>query len=112
MPASNLPLTGKTDFTNMNRILDTLALQLLRGYKWAISPIFPPACRYVPTCSEYAMEAVDRYGALRGSLMAGWRLLRCHPFSKGGYDPVVRCSQTNAAAGPVRRTQGCIHLNG
>ena len=104
-PASNLPLTGKSDFTNMNRILDTLALQLLRGYKWAISPIFPPACRYVPTCSEYAMEAVDRYGALRGSLMAGWRLLRCHPFSKGGYDPVVRCSQTNTATGPVRRTK-------
>ena len=104
-PASNLPLTGKSDFTNMNRILDTLALQLLRGYKWAISPIFPPACRYVPTCSEYAMEAVDRYGALRGSLMAGWRLLRCHPFSKGGYDPVVQCSQTNAATGPVRRTK-------
>ena len=100
-----MPFTGKTDFTNMNRILDTLALQLLRGYKWTISPIFPPACRYVPTCSEYAMEAVDRYGALRGSLMAGWRLLRCHPFSKGGYDPVVRCSQTNAATGPVRRTK-------
>ena len=96
----------------MNRILDTLALQLLRGYKWTISPIFPPACRYVPTCSEYAMEAVDRYGALRGSLMAGWRLLRCHPFSKGGYDPVVRGNQTNTAAGSVRRTQGCIHLNG
>jgi len=64
-------------------------LQLLRGYKWAVSPLFPPACRYVPTCSEYAVEAVERYGAVRGSAMAMWRLLRCHPFAKGGYDPVV-----------------------
>ena len=96
----------------MNQIAKTLVLTLLRGYKWMISPLVPPACRYVPTCSEYAMEAVDRYGALRGSLMAGWRLLRCHPFSKGGYDPAVRGNQTNPAAGAVRRTQGCIHLNG
>jgi uncharacterized protein len=67
-----------------------VTLQLLRGYKWAISPMFPPACRYVPTCSEYAIEAVDRYGALRGGLMAIWRLLRCHPFVRGGFDPVVK----------------------
>jgi putative membrane protein insertion efficiency factor len=67
-----------------------VTLQLLRAYKWAISPMFPPACRYVPTCSEYAMEAVDRYGMLRGSLMAIARLLRCHPFARGGYDPVVK----------------------
>jgi hypothetical protein len=63
-------------------------LGLLRAYKWAISPMFPPACRYVPTCSEYAMEAVERHGVLRGGLMAVTRLLRCHPFSRGGYDPV------------------------
>jgi putative membrane protein insertion efficiency factor len=67
-----------------------VALQLLRGYKWGISPLFPPACRYVPTCSEYAMEAVDRYGAVRGTLKAFLRLLRCHPFAHGGYDPVVK----------------------
>jgi putative membrane protein insertion efficiency factor len=66
-----------------------VALQLLRGYKWAISPLFPPACRYVPTCSEYAMEAVERFGVLRGGLMSVLRLLRCHPFAHGGYDPVV-----------------------
>jgi putative membrane protein insertion efficiency factor len=72
----------------MNQIAKTMVLHLLRGYKWAISPMFPPACRYVPTCSEYATEAVDGYGALRGSLMAIWRVLRCHPFAKGGYDPV------------------------
>jgi hypothetical protein len=67
-----------------------VTLQLLRAYKWAISPLFPPACRYVPTCSEYAMEAVERYGALRGGWMAFGRILRCHPFSRSGYDPVVR----------------------
>ncbi len=64
-------------------------LLLLRAYKWLISPLFLPACRYVPTCSEYAAEAIERYGAIRGSLKAAWRLLRCHPFAHGGYDPVV-----------------------
>jgi uncharacterized protein len=72
------------------QIAKKTVLFLLRGYKWALSPIFPPSCRYVPTCSEYAMEAVERYGALRGGWMAAARLLRCHPFVKGGYDPVAR----------------------
>jgi uncharacterized protein len=72
----------------MNRLFKTLLLTLLRGYKTMLSPFFPPACRYVPTCSDYAAEAVERYGALRGSAMAVWRLLRCHPFVRGGYDPV------------------------
>lgn len=67
-----------------------LALWMLRLYKRWLSPSFPPSCRYVPTCSEYAMEAIERYGALRGGLMAAWRLLRCHPFAKGGLDPVVK----------------------
>ncbi|HXY51214.1 MAG TPA: membrane protein insertion efficiency factor YidD [Terriglobales bacterium] len=72
----------------MRRITSQLVLLLLRGYKRAISPWLQPACRYVPTCSEYAMEAVERYGALRGTAMALLRLLRCHPFATGGYDPV------------------------
>jgi putative membrane protein insertion efficiency factor len=66
------------------------ALLLLRGYKFVISPWLPASCRYVPTCSEYAMEAVERFGVLRGSVMAAGRILRCHPFGKSGYDPVVR----------------------
>lgn len=74
----------------MRQFAKVVTLQLLRGYKWAISPMFPPACRYVPTCSEYAMEAVERYGAVRGGLMTLIRLLRCHPFARGGYDPVVK----------------------
>jgi putative membrane protein insertion efficiency factor len=65
-----------------------ILLAFLRFYKSAISPTLLPACRYVPTCSEYAAEAVERYGALRGLIMAGWRLLRCHPFVSGGFDPV------------------------
>ncbi|HVI07076.1 MAG TPA: membrane protein insertion efficiency factor YidD [Candidatus Binatia bacterium] len=67
-----------------------MVLRLLRGYKWAISPLLPTACRYVPTCSEYAMEAVERYGALQGGWMAARRILRCHPFGSSGYDPVVK----------------------
>ena len=61
---------------------------LLRFYKAFISPLLPPACRFAPTCSEYALEAIERYGALRGGWMGLRRLLRCHPFHPGGYDPV------------------------
>ncbi|MGB9235165.1 MAG: membrane protein insertion efficiency factor YidD [Terriglobales bacterium] len=66
------------------------AIAILRQYKRWISPAFPPSCRYVPTCSEYAIEAIERHGVLRGGVMAAWRLLRCHPFVKGGYDPVEK----------------------
>ena len=76
----------------MRHVAQRVVLQLLRGYKWALSPLFPPACRYVPTCSEYAMEAIERFGVLRGGLLAFCRLLRCHPLVKGGYDPVVKHS--------------------
>jgi putative membrane protein insertion efficiency factor len=72
--------------------MKTLTLALLRVYKRWISPLFPPSCRYVPTCSEYAMEAVERYGAVRGGALTAWRVLRCHPLAAGGLDPVVKCS--------------------
>jgi len=68
----------------MRRIL----IWLIRGYRRFISPRLAPSCKYLPTCSQYAMDAVAKYGALRGSIMAVWRILRCNPFSKGGYDPV------------------------
>jgi uncharacterized protein len=68
--------------------MKALALWVLAGYKRWISPSLLPSCRYVPSCSEYAMEAVERFGVLRGGWMAAWRVLRCHPFVKGGYDPV------------------------
>jgi putative membrane protein insertion efficiency factor len=76
----------------MHQFAERFIVRLLQGYKWAISPLFPPACRYVPTCSEYALEAVERYGAIRGILMAGLRVCRCHPFATGGYDPVAKSS--------------------
>ena len=61
---------------------------LIKGYQLTISPLLPPACRFTPTCSEYAIQAIGRHGMLRGSYMAFRRLLRCHPFHAGGYDPV------------------------
>ncbi len=67
-----------------------ILLYLIGAYKREISPYLPPACRFVPTCSEYAYEAVSRFGVAKGGLLALWRLLRCNPFSKGGYDPVER----------------------
>jgi putative membrane protein insertion efficiency factor len=72
-------------------------LGLLRLYKRWISPAFPPSCRYVPTCSEYAMEAVERHGVVRGGVMTGWRLLRCHPLAKGGLDAVVTPTHSQKA---------------
>lgn len=83
----------------MSQMARIFVLGLLRGYKWALSPLLPPACRYVPTCSDYAMEAVDRYGVFRGGLMAMWRVLRCHPFVKGGYDPVVKSTNFGVIPG-------------
>ncbi|MBR5111377.1 MAG: membrane protein insertion efficiency factor YidD [Clostridia bacterium] len=68
----------------MKRVL----LSLIRFYRRRISPGLPCACRFVPTCSEYAEEAVQRFGAFSGGRLAARRLLRCHPFCKGGYDPV------------------------
>ncbi len=63
-------------------------LAMIRFYRRGISPLSPPACRFTPTCSAYALEAVEKYGAARGSWMFIRRLLRCHPFGGKGYDPV------------------------
>ncbi len=68
----------------MKRIL----IAMLRFYKRYISPLLPDACIYTPTCSEYAMEAIRKRGAFKGTGLAIWRVLRCNPFAKGGYDPV------------------------
>lgn len=65
-----------------------IALFLLRAYKLAISPLLPPSCRFTPTCSEYAAEAIAKYGFLKGCVLGVKRLSRCHPFCEGGYDPV------------------------
>jgi putative membrane protein insertion efficiency factor len=65
-----------------------IALVFIKFYQYAVSPHFPPVCRYYPSCSSYAYEAVERYGVLRGCFMAVRRLVRCHPLHSGGYDPV------------------------
>jgi len=69
-------------------LLARLLILVLRVYQWILSPWLGPACRYEPSCSHYATEAIERHGALRGSLLAGRRLSRCHPFGSSGFDPV------------------------
>jgi putative membrane protein insertion efficiency factor len=63
-------------------------ITLVRAYRLLLSPLLPPMCRYQPSCSRYALQALERFGALRGSWLALRRILRCHPFHPGGYDPV------------------------
>ena len=72
----------------------TLLTGCLKIYRYAISPYLGPRCRFTPTCSAYALEAIERYGAVRGSWLALRRLARCHPFCPGGYDPVP-CEHTD-----------------
>ncbi|MDJ0651044.1 MAG: membrane protein insertion efficiency factor YidD [Xenococcaceae cyanobacterium MO_188.B19] len=69
-------------------MLKNFLIILINGYRRLISPLFPPSCRFQPTCSQYAIEAIEKFGALRGSWLAIKRILRCHPFHPGGYDPV------------------------
>ena len=86
-----------------------LLLAPIRVYQRFISPLLPRRCKYLPTCSAYAVDAVRDYGVLRGFVLAGWRLLRCNPWSDGGYDPVSdqtlfkrRESKASAASPPSR----------
>ena len=96
--------------------MKTVVVWMLGGYKRWISPMLPHACRFVPTCSEYAMEAVERHGLLGGGWLALTRLLRCHPLASAGYDPVplettssmsgcdrVGCAPMGAAPKPASR---------
>jgi putative membrane protein insertion efficiency factor len=70
------------------RTMRTLALAPIVAYQRVISPVLPRRCKYEPTCSRYAVQAIEEYGILRGLVLAVWRLLRCNPWSHGGYDPV------------------------
>jgi putative membrane protein insertion efficiency factor len=65
-----------------------MLLLLLRAYQLTLSPLIGPACRYQPSCSQYAVEAIERHGAVRGAALAARRLIRCHPLGASGYDPV------------------------
>jgi len=72
----------------MTRGARAAAIGLIDAYRRFVSPALPPACRFLPTCSEYAALAIARHGLRRGAGRALWRLLRCHPFARGGFDPV------------------------
>lgn len=78
---------------------------LLKAYRFAISPLYGQVCRYYPSCSAYALEAVTEHGAIRGSWLAVRRLARCHPWAAGGYDPVPR-SETGTALSTALSTPG------
>ena len=82
------PSKGDSFGSGSGEILKRAALAILDFYKRAISPWLPPACRFEPTCSVYAREAIARYGLAKGSALAFSRLLRCHPLHSGGFDPV------------------------
>jgi len=71
----------------VSRLLAMLLVALVRGYQWLIRPLLPPACRFHPSCSEYFILAVGKYGPIKGSAKGAWRICRCHPFHPGGYDP-------------------------
>jgi putative membrane protein insertion efficiency factor len=73
---------------------------LVQAYRWTLSPLLGPSCRYYPTCSAYALGAIDEHGAIRGAWLATKRILRCHPWHEGGYDPV-----------PLRAGHACAHAH-
>lgn len=75
--------------------MNHLLVLLIRGYQQIISPYLPPACRYLPTCSQYAIDALEQHGTLRGSWLAIKRISRCHPFHTGGFDPVPERSPSD-----------------
>lgn len=85
----------------LTRAITTALVWGVRGYRLAISPLLPPSCRFTPTCSNYAIEALERKGLFAGTRMAAWRLLRCHPFHPGGYDPVERPARPAGSGGRV-----------
>jgi len=68
--------------------IQKICLGMIKGYRYVISPLLPQSCRFTPTCSRYAMQAIEAHGTLRGGFLSFWRILRCHPFCQGGYDPV------------------------
>ena len=82
-----------------------ILIAAIRLYKKYLSPMLPPACRFEPTCSEYALTALSRFGVCRGGLLAMWRILRCNPLCRGGYDPVPPKKQSRQKNRPGSREE-------
>jgi len=87
-PAPSSAPAGRSSAKRLTRLARALAVAPIVLYRSVVSPAIPRRCKYEPTCSRYALEAIQEYGILRGLVLAGWRLLRCNPWSHGGYDPV------------------------
>ncbi len=83
-----VPSRLRRAYADVLRIPATLGVGLVWAYRVTFGALFPTTCKYHPSCSEYAVQALRRHGLVRGSLLAGWRLLRCNPWSRGGFDPV------------------------
>ncbi len=88
-PREGFPAAQREDrLSSLRRLARAIAISPIVLYQRLVSPAIPRRCKYEPTCSRYAIEAIRSYGIARGLVLAGWRLLRCNPFSYGGYDPV------------------------
>ena len=87
----------------IRRLLTTLLTKMVRAYQLIVSPWFAPTCRYYPSCSQYAIDALREHGPARGTMLTGWRLLRCNPWSKGGVDHVPPRKAAAPEAGPGER---------
>ena len=85
---------------------------MLRGYQRVISPMLPHSCRFVPSCSQYAIEAVECHGVVRGAMLAAARLLRCHPFARAGFDPVPPAIEKTGFGSPDGLPGNSRPLNG
>lgn len=87
-PAASPAPAGRAGWPDGAAPVARVLIALVKSYQRLVSPLLPPRCRFVPSCSAYAVEALRVHGAARGTLLAAWRLARCHPFNPGGYDPV------------------------
>ena len=96
-------MSSSTEKGNSPGVLSLAVQAAIRAYQLLVSPLLPPSCRFLPSCSEYAAEAVQRHGALRGVGLALWRLARCHPWGGSGYDPVPEPGAPNRFHASPRR---------
>ena len=90
----------------MTRIAREIVVAPIRAYQATVSPLLRPRCRYAPSCSDYAVTAIREYGILRGLVLAGWRLLRCNPFNRGGLDPVTAQRLFRGPRSGAQRAEG------